>query len=156
MSFDVLTRWHKSSQGLAWSGALLAPLFWVLDAVLDFFVFDESESFYAALFLLEPVELWMRLLVSFMFIAFGIYAARLLKRAERVEQALRDSNGKLEFLSKELERLTVVDPLTGIFNRRKFHQMLDVMMAMALRHRHQFALVMLDVDHFKQINDRFG
>jgi len=80
----MLTNLHKSSRRLALGGFLLVPIFWFADAYIDFYVFKESDSFVSALTEPEPVELWMRLLVSFMVVTFGIYAAFLLDRTEQI------------------------------------------------------------------------
>ncbi|HXU94133.1 MAG TPA: GGDEF domain-containing protein [Gallionella sp.] len=146
----------KNSRKVAWMGVLMVPLFWLSDAAIDVYLFGLGELFHHGLFSLEPMELYMRLLVSVMFVAFGIYAAFLLDRAERVEHSLRTSNDRLRELKEELERMSVVDPLTGVFNRRKFHDVLDISIANAVRHYHRFALLMMDIDHFKRINDEFG
>jgi diguanylate cyclase (GGDEF)-like protein/PAS domain S-box-containing protein len=56
----------------------------------------------------------------------------------------------------ELERLATHDPLTGLANHRLFHQRLGEEMATAVRHGRRLSVAILDLDHFKQINDRFG
>lgn len=56
----------------------------------------------------------------------------------------------------ELRRLSVTDALTGIHNRRYFKEQLDQAMARCARSGEPLSLVMFDVDHFKNINDRFG
>jgi diguanylate cyclase (GGDEF)-like protein/PAS domain S-box-containing protein len=56
----------------------------------------------------------------------------------------------------ELERLAHHDPLTGLPNRRVFERRLEEEMADAVRHERQLAVAILDLDHFKQVNDRFG
>jgi diguanylate cyclase (GGDEF)-like protein len=48
------------------------------------------------------------------------------------------------------------DGLTRAFNKRHFLERLSVEVAYARRHKTQLTLIMLDVDHFKQVNDRFG
>jgi len=58
-------------------------------------------------------------------------------------------------LERALENATV-DPLTGLFNRRQFERRLREEAAHARRHRRAFSLVMLDLDHFKAINDTYG
>jgi two-component system cell cycle response regulator len=58
-------------------------------------------------------------------------------------------------LARALENATV-DPLTGLFNRRQFERRLREESAYARRHRQPFALVMIDLDHFKAVNDTFG
>jgi len=56
----------------------------------------------------------------------------------------------------ELQRLADQDPLTGLSNRRVFEQRLEQEIADAVRHDRQLAVAILDLDHFKDINDRFG
>jgi diguanylate cyclase (GGDEF)-like protein len=57
---------------------------------------------------------------------------------------------------KEMERVSLTDPLTGLFNRRYFENSLRNEVARARRFNHPLSLVMLDVDHFKNYNDRLG
>lgn len=153
----VLAHLNRNSRRLAWGGLLLAPSFLMVDSAIDFWLFSEDDStFYEVLFQPEPIELYMRLLFLLLFVVFGIYAALLLDRAERVERELRASNEELQGMKRELERISQVDSLTGVFNRRKFHEELEISIANALRHHHLFALLMLDIDHFKHINDEFG
>lgn len=56
----------------------------------------------------------------------------------------------------DLERLALTDELTGLPNRRNFLQQLEQELAKAERHDKALCLAMLDIDHFKQVNDRFG
>jgi diguanylate cyclase (GGDEF)-like protein len=55
-----------------------------------------------------------------------------------------------------LERHAMTDPLTGMLNRRAAEGRLEEEMARARRHGEGFALAMLDLDHFKAVNDRYG
>jgi diguanylate cyclase (GGDEF)-like protein len=56
----------------------------------------------------------------------------------------------------ELERLAGTDDLTGLANRRTFHESLSRSTAMARRHHTPLSLLLLDIDNFKQINDTQG
>ena len=56
----------------------------------------------------------------------------------------------------KLEELSVRDPLTGLYNRRKFHEFLQYEIIRAERHQHGFSVIMIDLDNFKYINDTFG
>lgn len=56
----------------------------------------------------------------------------------------------------ELERLASVDPLTGSYNRRVFLERVEAELARMHRHGDCAAVLMLDLDHFKAINDRYG
>lgn len=61
---------------------------------------------------------------------------------------------------KQAERLlvqmSITDPLTGAYNRRYFMEVLEKEMARATRTASPLSLVMMDLDHFKQVNDQFG
>jgi diguanylate cyclase (GGDEF)-like protein/PAS domain S-box-containing protein len=68
---------------------------------------------------------------------------------KRTEQKLID-------LQKELEELSYKDGLTGVANRRRFDALMEVEWANARRNKQPLSLVMLDIDYFKQYNDRYG
>ena len=58
--------------------------------------------------------------------------------------------------NERLERLARTDALTGLFNRRSVNEQLRLMCASARRHEFPIAVLMVDVDMFKQLNDTFG
>ena len=55
-----------------------------------------------------------------------------------------------------LERQAHTDPLTGLLNRRGWLKHADMVVAQARRHHFSMCILMLDLDHFKQVNDRYG
>jgi two-component system cell cycle response regulator len=57
---------------------------------------------------------------------------------------------------RQTQALTVRDPLTGVFNRRHLHERLWSEAAFARRHGTPLTLILLDIDHFKRINDSYG
>jgi len=57
---------------------------------------------------------------------------------------------------EEIYRLTTIDGLTQIFNKRYFLETLEREIARSQRYRRALSLVMFDIDHFKRINDTFG
>lgn len=63
---------------------------------------------------------------------------------------------KLVAQRKELERLADRDGLTGIANRRHFDQALELAWRRAIRTGETLSIAMIDVDHFKRYNDRYG
>ena len=58
--------------------------------------------------------------------------------------------------SARLEELSIRDPLTGLYNRRKFHEFMQNEIVRASRHGRGFSVIMVDLDNFKYINDTFG
>jgi len=59
-------------------------------------------------------------------------------------------------LYQEMQRISLTDPLTGLFNRRHLENYLQTEVARAERFNHPVTLVMLDVDNFKNFNDHLG
>lgn len=59
-------------------------------------------------------------------------------------------------LEKDLTRLANTDSLTGAFNRAKFDSIIDVEVARAIRFEHELSLIIMDIDFFKAVNDKYG
>ena len=76
------------------------------------------------------------------------------------QQRADQEKARLEKLVAErtaaLEELATTDVLTGALNRRRFLELAEQELARAARYQHPLCLAMLDLDHFKSINDRFG
>ncbi|MCF5705895.1 diguanylate cyclase [Pseudomonas syringae] len=62
----------------------------------------------------------------------------------------------LKRVEQELRALSVTDVLTGAYNRRYFQDRLQAELKRIDRHGGHLSIIMLDIDHFKRINDRFG
>lgn len=72
------------------------------------------------------------------------------------ERRLVEVAAELRETSAELERLAMIDPLTGVLNRRAFFERLDTEFRRSQRYARSLTVVMVDVDHFKDLNDRYG
>jgi two-component system, chemotaxis family, response regulator WspR len=71
-------------------------------------------------------------------------------------RALRKSQQELMETNLELQRLTNVDGLTGLSNRRYFNEYIETEWNHAIRTGNPISLLMIDIDHFKQYNDSYG
>jgi two-component system chemotaxis response regulator CheY len=85
------------------------------------------------------------------------------QRILAMQQELEARSLELEMMRDELEgrnrrlaEMAICDSLTGLKNRRHFHEVLDSSIAFATRQRLPLSVVMLDVDQFKPYNDAFG
>ncbi|MEW6582700.1 MAG: diguanylate cyclase [Actinomycetota bacterium] len=77
--------------------------------------------------------------------------ARLARFASLVALAIANAESQ-----RQLRELATRDPLTGVANRRLFTERIESEISRARRHGHPLCLAMLDIDHFKRINDTFG
>ena len=83
-----------------------------------------------------------------------LFAAVATLRANTLEKVRLE--GERRQLFDELTLMSTTDYLTGLWNRRAFADAAGAQLANAKRHAAPYALVMLDLDHFKSVNDRFG
>jgi len=80
----------------------------------------------------------------------------LLLEERTLTRQLREETAINERLFQELKRRSTTDHLTGLANRGAFEEHLRRHHALAQRHERPLSLILLDLDRFKQINDRFG
>jgi diguanylate cyclase (GGDEF)-like protein len=59
-------------------------------------------------------------------------------------------------LHETVQRQAVTDELTGLFNHRRFQEVMTAEVERARRYGHELGLIMLDIDNFKQVNDTYG
>lgn len=89
----------------------------------------------------------------------GFVGWRLIRQMElqnKTEAELRRARDALETLNKTLNTLAMEDGLTGLANRRQFDVTLDSEFSRAMRDASTLALILIDVDCFKQYNDIYG
>lgn len=72
------------------------------------------------------------------------------------EQALETANSRINEQNRMLARLARTDPLTGLLNRRAMQEQLERELRMMSRGRSTFTILLLDLDEFKDVNDRHG
>ncbi|MFZ0449624.1 MAG: diguanylate cyclase [Desulfatiglandaceae bacterium] len=75
-----------------------------------------------------------------------------------VNRAIHKRNLELKNkdLLRQLEEMAIRDPLTGLYNFRQLHVSLDQEMTRSQRYGHSFCVFIVDVDHFKAVNDNYG
>lgn len=78
------------------------------------------------------------------------------ERTEVLERMVRERTEALEKAQRHLERLAITDTMTGLYNRAKTDDVLSHEVRRRERSVQPLAVVLMDVDHFKRINDRHG
>jgi diguanylate cyclase (GGDEF)-like protein len=79
-----------------------------------------------------------------------------LLRTKSLQDELRVKNAQLEELLLKVNQLAITDVMTGLYNRRRFHDVLAGEYERSRRYGTPFALIIMDIDHFKTINDTCG
>jgi two-component system cell cycle response regulator len=82
-----------------------------------------------------------------------VYAAL---RTKILQDELRQANNELKEMLSRVELIAITDPLSGIFNRRRFDPMLELEFKKAARYGTPLSCIMIDIDHFKAVNDTYG
>jgi len=77
-------------------------------------------------------------------------------RVSKLRSRLQQRNEELKAAMKRLAELASRDELTGLWNRREFMRLLQEESRRAVRNRTNFCVAVIDVDHFKQVNDKLG
>jgi len=77
-------------------------------------------------------------------------------RLKEGREALAESNATLALQNEKLERLSITDGLTMLYNRRHIMEILTQEARRSLRQDYPLSVLMIDVDHFKQFNDTYG
>lgn len=88
-----------------------------------------------------------------------MFQGKLLRMQEELERRnaeLEQARAHLEQANQALHRLSYLDALTGVANRRHFNEYLDQEWRRAMRKQASLSLILLDVDHFKRLNDIAG
>jgi diguanylate cyclase (GGDEF)-like protein len=131
----LIVIWTFSISGLRLVyAAFSASIIFILGAGAGFLL-----SFSSDVFLLHL--LWL-----FSAFSFGVLNAYLIEKSHI-----------LTFLKKrQLERIATTDGLTGLNNRLKIEKLINEEVDRAIRYKRRFSLVLLDLDHFKNVNDQFG
>lgn len=82
--------------------------------------------------------------------------SRLNNELVTLQRDLAKKNAELERLYARVQKLSVTDPLTGLYNRRGFFKAGQHEMKRAERYGHPLSTIIFDLDHFKKVNDTYG
>src|SRR3984893_3444485 len=138
-----------------WSSGMLVTLLLTLGVASFAFpgLLSETEAFYSF-----NLNLAVRGLVGLvlLFNVYTVYQQLLIYRIQSKLSAQVEALGQMEVRTEEVYRLAVLDPLTGLNNRRSGEQRLAQEMSRATRNGHPLTILALDLDGLKQINYRFG
>lgn len=138
-----------------WSSAVMVTLLLTLGIASFAFpgLLSETDAFYSF-----HLNLALRGLVGLVLL-FNVYAVYQQLQIHRIQRNLShqvEALGKIEVRTEEVYQLAVLDPLTGLHNRRSGEQRLAQEISRSQRHGRPLTILMLDLNGLKHINDKFG
>ena len=110
----------------------------VMTGYSDDYSYEEAINIGASDFVIKPVRL-----------------EELLLRLKRVLKERDHTNERIRMMEK-LQKLAITDGLTRLYNSRSFYSQLEMEIDRVNRYQHPLTLLLLDIDHFKVYNDKFG
>src|ERR1700730_10955980 len=140
-----------------WSYAIIVTL--LLLVAIASFAFPallsntDSAGFYS-FFLNQAVRGLVGLVLIFN--VYVIYQQLQISRIRRQLTAQVFAVDKVEVLAQEVYKMALLDPLTGLFNRRYIEQRLEDEIKRSQRHGRALSVILFDLDEFKQVNDTYG
>jgi len=152
----------KDANGIVTIGAINVPN-WYLAAIHYFTIWDTLQTGMTILFII------MTGVIFAVFLIFNIFAAKLLEPLQHIIKKINkiSSDWELPHQSESAEKdefetlgeflnMTIIDPLTGIYNRRFFDGNMKKTIKMLSRTGSPLSLLMIDIDFFKKYNDTYG
>lgn len=137
-------RWWRNADALVLAGVIDA------DYTLEGFFYEpDSKEGYLNLIRLLVIGLTLMALVVTLFWLFN-------KRLSREIYERKKAQERLQKAKENSDRLAYVDELSGLGNRRAFYEQSLSALQLAKSNQSQVSLILLDIDHFKKINDRYG
>ena len=109
-----------------------------------------TERWYLAI-----MSVWLGLALLYLLVRLMRLQTVLSQQREQSHE-LREINRVLDARSKQLVQMATTDALTGAFNRKGLEDVLQQALAEWRKHQHPLALVLIDIDHFKSVNDTHG
>lgn len=162
-------------------GLVFVLVFWLIDSAVDTYIFHNSSMYIESLLAPKGMDMWARYLVTVLLLTFSFLLMFVYRKHLKAAQQLSTYKKHLEHIVNErtsdlkirneqlhneiaerqkaeakLEYLATIDPLTSIFNRRKFNEILTYELKRNERHNKGLSLIICDLDNFKTINDNFG
>lgn len=107
---------------------------------LEFFYFGEIAVF----------------LPSFLAIGFILYSLRRIEELKSEIVRRREAENKLQKSERKYKELSITDDLTRLYNSRYFYSKLEEEINRSDRYKHPLSLLLIDIDDFKMVNDRYG
>jgi len=133
VEFYLSIFWTLTISGLRLVHAMISVVCIVILAVIA--LYEAPEEIYL-----------MHLFWILAVVLFGLFSAYIFERL----------NKKIFIDKIKLEKLAVTDNLTGLFNRMKFDEIMQNEIVRSKRFEHTFGFLMIDIDHFKNVNDAYG
>lgn len=132
------------------------PIIFVTAGMKDLLEQIEGYETGAVDYLMKPFETVILRSKVAVFRELYVQRKALQEFSSKLEEMVEERTVELKAANEIISRLAVTDELTGLYNRRFFNEQLMSAISAAKRHGYPLSLVMIDIDYFKRVNDRYG
>lgn len=148
---------HVSIGSSALKELLAVIVFAVLCTLLMMYL-EAFEKLYRYTRSIEPFEFGeiAVFLPSFLAIGFILYSLRRIEELKSEIIRRRKAENKLQKSERMYKELSITDALTQLYNSRYFYSKLEEEIYRSVRYKHPLSLLLIDIDDFKALNDRYG
>ena len=140
---------------------ILGLLFWLIDTFINVYYYNSSYSFdiifdqFINNLQLAP-DVYSRIVAIMLLLILGFIAVMSRKQLKESYLQLETKNQIIEEVKNELEKLVFKDSLTDLINRKPFIELLNKNINIADHNEQKLALLFMDLENFKNINDLYG
>ena len=156
IEFSVLAIWSRLASGYAGGFPGYLYIFIVAPLVLLPFSFRESASALLLVGVVPNLQVLLGMAPGFPTAAFNALVWPACGMALFAQRQFDQLFRRVFLVQRELSTLARHDPLTGLANRRDFMVRAEAQCAAARRYGRPLSVLMIDLDHFKAVNDRYG
>jgi len=155
---EILQKKNKPSEDNSTLKELLAVIICAIFATAIMMQLDAVENLLKFSRSLEPYEFdeIAVFLPSFLAIGFVLFSYHRIQKLEAEMVKRREVERRLLKSEKMYKDLSITDDLTRLFNSRYFYKNLDKEIGRLVRYKQTLSLLLIDIDDFKKINDRYG
>jgi diguanylate cyclase (GGDEF)-like protein len=126
----------------------------ILMVVAETFHFKNTHAYTTDNHMISLIVFILVLAISAYYIAVSVHLFE--ANSENLEKMIKFRTGDLQKKNSELLILATTDALTNVSTRRHWEKIAELYLTKALRYKTPLSLMMLDIDHFKKINDTYG
>ena len=122
----------------------------------DILAINDTIMSFITTYVADDIDYLLFIKIAIGFVIFILLLTYHIKKTKLLKDTLKQIKNELALKNTQLEKMTVMDPLTQLYNQQKLGDVIQQEIERASRYSKKFALVIADIDNFRQVNDIHG